>query len=202
MSSANDEMLKPDSRLPLLVMVALLAELLARKFRLPALVMVALFDDAGHPTPLAQHTPIAGRVVDIGGQDGDGGAGGAVVRDQPFDRFDGEQGHVAGQDENRPRPALPPRLQHRVAGAQPLPLDDRPHVGAGHPDDFVSVGRHDEDDAVGERPGNPERVGDQGAAAQPVEHLGLPGAHALAFARGQDDDGQRFHAVFSILASG
>src|SRR5207253_9686800 len=58
---------------------------------------------------------------------------------------------------------------------------------------------HDQDDPVGEGPRGPEGIGDQWTPAQRVKHLGLPRAHALAFARSENDSGHLIHRVPIIL---
>ena len=118
-----------------------------------------------------------------------------MVVDQPLDRLRGQERHVTRQDEDRAVAAFEARLLDGVAAPEPLALHDRAHVGSGHGHNVVGVRSHDQDDPIGKGSSGAEGVGDQGAAAQGVEHLGLPRAHALALAGGKNDSGHLAHRV-------
>ena len=126
-----------------------------------------------------------------------------MVLDEPLERLELQQWHVGGQHEQRPGGrtcAL--RLQHRVAGAEPLALLDRRHAVARQRAHAVGVGADDQDDAIGEGLGQAQGIGDQGTTAELVQDLGRPGAHALALTGSQDDRGQSVHAASLILTKG
>ena len=123
----------------------------------------------------------------------------AMVVDEALDGLGGQERHVTRQDENGAFGALGLGLQDGVTAAQPLALNDRPGLTWGQLHDTVGVRSNDQHDAIGERLRGAERIGDQGTAAERVEHFRLPRAHPLAFARSENDGGQSVHRVPYIL---
>ena len=114
--------------------------------------------------------------------------------DKLAQRLAAQQRHVAVADHDRAGDGADRLGDHadRVPGAELLVLVDDPRLrrDRGHlrrdlfpamPDDDHQPGRVK---LVGRR----ERVPEQGAAAQRVQHLGGAGLHALALAGGEDDD--------------
>src|SRR5439155_773721 len=74
---------------------------------------------------------------------------------QPLGRRRGQGRRGARHHEDRPveARAVAARLEHRVAGAEPLTLLDDRHVVAGHRADGIGVGTHHQDDALTHRAG-------------------------------------------------
>src|SRR6185295_11136903 len=121
------------------------------------------------------------------------------VLDQAPDRLDRQEGHIPRENQDGPLAALGPSLLDGVSTAQALLLDDRANVRAGDRYHLFGVRAYDQDDPIGERSRGPERERDERTAAQRMKNLGLPRAHALAFARGENDSGHLIHCVKIIL---
>src|SRR5688500_540407 len=86
-----------------------------------------------------------------------------------------------------------------MAGPEPLPLLDHAHVSARDGADPVGLGADYENNPVGEGAGQLQWIPDERPAAELMENLGLPGAHALALPGGENDDRQPVHATPFIL---
>jgi hypothetical protein len=161
-----------------------------------------LLDDRGHrPVLAAQHPAVAERVVDIGGEHGDGSAPLLVlevVRDEPAERLALEQGGVTGHHDDHPvrrTGGSGERLQgdpDRVAGALLSLLDGeqrtRHLVQDVRPDLLAAVADHRDQVLRVDVQRSGEHVADHAAAAQLVEHLHPLRLHPGPAAGRQDDD--------------
>ena len=126
--------------------------------------------------------------------------------DEPLEGAGTNQGHVAGQHHEGPRPALEQRLrlQQRVPGAALLVLageGQRRAVGEGGPHPLPLMADHEADALGAQGVGGARDVLDQGQAGEAVQHLGPGGSHAGAAAGGKDDDVVR-HRPPSVIEPG
>ena len=137
--------------------------------------------------------PVPGRVAPRG-EHGDRVARPVMPVDELPQRLAAQQRHVAVAHHDGAGDG-PDRLgdhADRVPGAELLVLahDPRLRRDRGHlrADQFPAMPDDDHQPGRVKLVGRRERVPEQGAAAQRVQHLGGAGLHALALARGEDDD--------------
>ncbi len=163
---------------------------------------VALLDDARDPAVLRVHdASVARRVLDLGGQDGQGRLALAVHVEQSRDRARSQQRRVAGQDQDvavaRAEFVVDRRQRHRdrVAGAQLLALldEDQVDVGAGPLGEGLLDPRGavtDDDDRRAHvlLDGGVQDVEHHRASAEVVQRLGAGRLHPRSLARGEHDD--------------
>ena len=155
---------------------------------------IAFLDDAQERAVAVPDDPAVPGGVAARGEHGDRVARPVMAIDEFAQRLAAQQRHVAVAHHDRAGDGADRLGDHadRVPGAELLVLahdprlrGDRGHLRAdllpAMPDDDHELGRVK---LVGRR----ERVPEQGAAAQRVQHLGGAGLHALALAGGEDDD--------------
>ena len=139
---------------------------------------------------VADDAAVGAGVLELGGHDRGGRAGGLVGLDQPRDDLRRDEGNVAGEDDD----GLSlldhgQRRQQGPAGAVRLGLDD----GLGplrQRRREVAIRRDDHRDAAGAGlAGGEHGPGDQRPPAERVQDLGQRGAHARPLAGGHDEDG-------------
>ena len=163
---------------------------------------IALFDDARDPPALTEDSPVPLRPVHDGRQHRRGRSRRLVVAHETPEGLARKQRHVTREHQRRAGAARRPRLQDGVARAEPLALlDERDRVARGRAH-ALGIRADDHDEPVGDHARRPEDVPDQGAATERVEHLGLPRAHPLGVAGGEDDGGQSVHLTHSIAGQG
>ena len=179
---------------------------------------VSLLDDALHGAVLgADDAPVAGGVLQVGGEDGQSGLALAVSRQQRAHRARAQERRVAGQDQHvaviHPDLVLEGRQgdRHRMAGAQLLGLLDEGemHVGAGALgqgllDPGTAVPHHDHGRAGLLLGRGIQDVEHHWPPAEVVERLGASRAHARSLARGENHDESRsihVHILSSHLQS-
>ena len=148
---------------------------------------------------VAHDAAVPARVVELGRQDRDHVAGGAMVVEQLTDRLGGQERHVAIRDQHGAFGSRAQRLERDLDGVAGSALvllhgqhdlwidlgDRRRHLVAVVPDD--GHGARDAGLADGD-----QRVRDHAAPGQLVEHLGALRSHPRARARGEDDGGDLF----------
>ena len=158
---------------------------------------VALLDDGRDgAVGLAHDAPVAGGVLELGGQQGDGipalmvlsqellQGGGVQQRDVPAGDDDGAI-QVLGQG-GQPAGDGPPGAGHLVLVGRDGVGGDLGEVG----DDGVALVTHNDDEVLGlQPPGRGDGVVQQAATADPVQDLGGDRSHTSSLACGHDDDG-------------
>ena len=154
---------------------------------------VAVLDHALHAPALPEDAAVPLRAVDDRGEDRRDGARRTVMRDEAIERFGRDQRHVGRQDEDRPIAALGFRLKDGVPGAEAFSLLDHTDIRRQRFAQRRRLRWRYDDEPIGERVGGTERIRDEGAATERVEHFRLAGAHTLAFARSEDHDSQAVH---------
>ncbi len=168
-------------------------------------------EDVARPL-LAQDAAVAGRVLDLGGEDRDRVRVGRVRGQQLSERRGVQQRDVARHDDDGAlgdrtggvrSPVGGGRLRGGVQrrhgdldgapGARDVVLVGEHHLGV-HVlrvrDDLLAPVPHDDDHATRlEAAGGAQRVAEEGAAAEPVQDLRCGRAHPGSFTCGEDDDG-------------
>jgi hypothetical protein len=117
-----------------------------------------------------------------------------MMGEEALERGRGQERHVGVEEHELAGVAGHRALGHRqcVPGAALLALLGEAQLGArAEPgqrlaDGVALVPDHHHHPPGAGGPGQEDRVGGEGPAAQPMEHLGLPRAHSLALAGGQD----------------
>ena len=167
------------------------------------LVRVLLLDDAQQGAGfVADDAAVPGRVVHLGGQDGDGVGVGFVDFDEARDRLGGQQRHIAVGDDDGSGEVLGQLGQRAFGGASGarnfvLVGDEQGPLG-GHGkgvevgDELIALVADDDDEMFRRGSGRCcDGVMKQGASADGMHHLGKSRLHSSALARCQDDDGGR-----------
>ena len=167
---------------------------------------VLLLDDASHrAVGVAQDATVAGGVVEVCGDDGDGTSSGLMALDQVVKRLGGEEGDVAVSDEDGAGQVLGEGLECTLGGPPGalevvLVGDDRTLVGRGDilGDELALVA---DDDRQVLRFGGPccgHGMAEQREPADLVEDFGGCRLHTGALASGEDDDGSGTGAVHAL----
>ena len=171
-----------------------------RELRVPGLAggeSVLVLDDAGDGTGfVAQDAAVAGRVLDLRGQHGDGVAARLVRARQVDEGLRREQRHVAVGDEDGAAQVGRQDVEGALggaAGALDLVLigDRRARLELlDVRGDDVALVTHDDREMLRLRAAcRVDGVAEQAAATDRVQHLRDVGLHASALACGEDDDG-------------
>ena len=143
---------------------------------------------------LADDASVAGRVREVGGQNGHGRVILAVKVEDPGDGLGAEQGNVAGEHQHVVIPGQRLASRHdRVPGAELFRLHHELHAGARH--GFAHAFRlvPDDDENILRRQhclGRFHHVVQQRPSADLVQDLGMPGFQPRALARRHDGDGE------------
>ena len=122
-----------------------------------------------------------------------------MVIQQALDGLDGQERHVARQDQDGPLAARILGLDHGVTGAETFALDHGEDALSRHLGDAIGARRDDHHHPIGESPGQPQGVADQRPTTEAVQDLRLARAHALALAGSKDDGGHCIHRMPLIL---
>ena len=158
---------------------------------------VALLDDGRDgAVGLAHDAPVAGGVLELGGQQGDGISALMVLSQELLQGGGVQQRDVAAGDDDGPGEVLgqggqpagdgPPGTGHLVLVGRNGIGGDLGEVG----DDGVALVAHDDDEVLGlQPPGRGDGVVHQAATADPVQDLGGDRSHTSSLACGHDDDG-------------
>ena len=175
----------------------------------PQLVLggvLLLHDPGDRPRRAAQDPAVAGRVVEVAGQQRDGVGLGVMDGDEVGERLAGEQRGVAVRHDDG---ALQARQVGEgaldgVAGAQLLLLHDRARLGrdVGEVGDDLVAAVADDDDEMGglQRAGSSDGVVDQGPATDRVQDLRDRRLHPGALAGSEDDHGGRSSGGHAVSA--
>ncbi len=156
-----------------------------------------MLDDATHaPARVAHHAPVARRVAEVGGADGESAL---RLGHQLLERFGAHQGHVAVQHQHlRAARHFRQRLRERVARTELLRLLDPLHARAGEGRSHfgAAVAMHHEDLFRLERAGRVEHVRKERPASEGMQHFRQRGVHALSLPGGEHDHGKAHGAGF------
>ena len=158
---------------------------------------VALLDDGRDgAVGLTHDAPVAGGVIELGGQQGDGVTALVVLGQQSLEGRGVQEGDVPAGDDDGPGQVLGQGGQtagHGPPGAGDLVLVGRDGVGGDLGevgDDGVTLVAHDDDEVMGlEPPGGGDGMIHKAATANPVQDLGSDRSHTSSLACGHDDDG-------------